>query len=266
MDHDITSQQVRTVSQYLFRKLKGFFSLTSQIEEAILALCRDVVEFGPREAIIRQGDGYKNLYLIESGWVLRVRHLPDGTRQIVNVAMPGDFLCFNAALFNTSDFDLIAKTQVSAFRFERVAIGDLFTQYSELALALAWTNAHEEAMLAERVVSLGRRNARERLAHVLCELEARLNIIGSPPPYPPAQAGEGRAGVLAIPLTQEDFADLLGMSPIHVNRTMRSLAGAGLVHYKVGQVQILDLEGLARTAGFDRGYLHFTQRSDVLPR
>jgi CRP-like cAMP-binding protein len=266
MDHDKTSQQVATVSQYLFRKLRGFFSLTSHIQEAIQALCTDVVEFGAREPIIRQGEGYRHLYLIESGWVLRARHLPDGTRQIVNVAIPGDFLCFNAALFNSSDFDLTAKTNVSAFRFERVAVGDLFKQYPELAVALAWTNAHEEAMLAERVVSLGRRNARERMAHVLCELEARLHIVSAPPPAPVQQAGERGAGVLAIPLTQEDFADLLGMSPIHVNRTLRSLAGAALVHYKVGQVQILDLEGLARIAGFDKGYLHFTQRSDVLPR
>ena len=73
----------------------------------------------------------------------------------------------------------MAKTPVSVFRFEPVAIVDLFALYPHLAVALTWSNAHEESMLAERVVSLGRRNARERMAHVLCELAARMRIIGT---------------------------------------------------------------------------------------
>ena len=243
------------MSLFLLHKLSGFFRLTEELEAAIATQCTAVATFKPREIIIRQGESYKNIYLMESGWVLRVRHLPDGNRQIVNVAVPGDFLCFNAALFDTSDFDLVAKVEVSAFRFERIGLEDLFTHFPALGVALAWANSHEESMLAERVVSLGRRDARERMAHVLCELASRLHIIGL-----------SNGNLLSIPLTQEDFADLLGMSPIHVNRTLRSLAGAGLVHYKIGQVQILDLEGLARIAGFDQGYLHFTQRSDILPR
>lgn len=243
------------MSQYLFRKLRGFYGLTDEIEQAIGELCKDTVEFAARQPLIEQGEPYEHIYLVEKGWVLRARHLPQGTRQLVNVAVPGDFACFNAHLFGVSDFDLVAKTPVSVFRFEPVAIVDLFALYPHLAVALTWSNAHEESMLAERVVSLGRRNARERMAHVLCELAARMRIVGMT-----------TDNVLSIPLTQEDFADLLGMSLIHVNRTLRSLAAANLVHYKVGQVQILDFEKLARVAGFDSGYLHFTQRTDILPR
>lgn len=252
---EVSTKTIDKVSQYLFRKLRGFFSLTEQIEQAIEELCVDMVQFRPRTLVIGQGETYKNLYLVERGWVLRGRDLPDGGRQIVNVAVPGDFLCFNAALFHTSDFDLMTKTEVSAFRFDRIAIDELFARYSALALALTWVSAHEESMLAERIVSLGRRNARKRLAHVLCEFAARLRV-----------AGLVEDGVLPIPLTQEDFADLLGMSSIHVNRTLRTLAGDGLVHYKVGQVEILDLKGLELVAGFDKGYLHYTQRSDALRR
>lgn len=72
--------------------------------------------------------------------------------------------------------------------------------------------------------------------------------------------------MLGDPHTQEDFTDLLGMSLVHVNRALRSLAAANRVHYKVGQVQILGFEQLARVAGFDSGYLYFTQRTDILPR
>lgn len=237
----------------LFAKLRGFFALTAEIEDAITKLCVQRASFAPREVIIRQGEAYQAIYLIDSGWVLRARHLRQGTRQIVNVAIAGDFICFNASLFGTSDFDLVARSPVAAFRFERLGVGELFARHPSLALALAWSNAQEESVLAERIVSLGRRNALERMAHVLCELGERLAVV--------ELASDGR---LSLPLTQEDLADLLGMSQIHVNRTLRALAGRHLVHYKAGQLDILDPKGLAIAAGFDAGYLHYARRSDIV--
>ena len=116
-----------------------------------------------------------------------------------------------------------------------------------------WSNAHEEALLAERVVSLGRRDATERLAHVLCEIVARLQLI---------QKHEG--DTLQLPLLQEDFADILGLSVIHIVRVFNRLEMMGVVKYKSRRVQLIDLEKLKQVAGFDGDYLYFSSRNDML--
>ena len=129
----------------------------------------------------------------------------------------------------------------------------MMARYPGLVEALVWSNAHEEALLAERVVSLGRRDSTQRLAHVLCELVSRLELTDRP-------VGD----VLVVPLIQEDFADILGISVIHVLRTFKRLAEAGAVEYRSRRLILLDPGKLRRIAGFDDGYLHFTRRRDAL--
>jgi CRP-like cAMP-binding protein len=148
-------------------------------------------------------------------------------------------------LFKTSSFDLTARTPVSVFRIEAPPNGELFEKYPGLAAAIAWTMGQEESMLAERVVSLGRRDSLEKLAHALCELEARLSAIGQM---------NGRT--IELPLNQEDFADILGISVIHVNRTFRRLSEDGIAEYRKGQIELLDRGKLAQLASFDPAYLH----------
>ena len=116
-----------------------------------------------------------------------------------------------------------------------------------------WSNAHEESLLAERIVSLGRRDATQRLAHVLCEIVARLELI------------ERHTGdVLSLPLIQEDFGDILGISVIHVLRVFKRLQAMGVVEYRSKRVSLLDLEKLRRIAGFEGEYLYFSQRKDFI--
>lgn len=243
------------MSEYLHRKLQGFYPLSDEIRASISGAFIHEQLFEPGAVIAAEGDPYRGIFLVEKGWVFRVRHLESGLRQIVNVALPGDFLCFNATMFQNSDFDLIARTAVSVFRLETQSFATLMSKHSALALALAWANAHEESLLAERVVSLGRRNARERTAHVLCEFATRLRMLGLL-----------NGNQMRIPLTQADFADILGMSLIHVSRTFRSLVQSELISYRAGQVEIHDFDRLKQVAGFDSEYLHFTQRKDLFSR
>jgi CRP-like cAMP-binding protein len=244
--------KLNKVSSYLFRKLQGFYELSDAVRDSISEAFIAEVSYEPGATIQPSGEAYRAIYLIERGWVLRSRYLESGGRQIVNVALPGDFLCFNATLFTDSDFDHVAKTQVLAFKLDAPTFATLMAHHAHLALALAWANAHEEGLLSERIVSLGRRNARERTAHVLCELAVRLNILGLI-----------NGNSLQIPLTQADFADILGMSLIHVSRTFRALTQLGLITYRSGLVTIHDVPRLEKLAGFDAGYMHFTQRKDI---
>jgi CRP-like cAMP-binding protein len=241
-------------TQNLIAKLRGYFPVSEELKTEVKELTRERVKLEAGETLIRAGDKYTSMFLIDEGWVLRARYLPGGSRQIVNFALPGDFLNYNSLMFQRSEFDLVARTDVSLWKLEAQSFRTMIARHPGLAEALMWSNAHEEALLAERVVSLGRRDATERLAHVLCEIVARLQLI---------ERHDGE--VLQLPLLQEDFADILGLSVIHIVRVFNRLEQMGVVRYKSRRVQLTDLEKLKAVAGFDGEYLHFSKRNDLLP-
>ncbi len=241
-------QEPGLMVEALTRKLSGFFHVSDAAAKDLVSLCSETRVFAPKERIAESGQAYRGIYLLHNGWALRSRVLENGSRQIVNVAMSGDFLGLNAVIFENSDFDIVAKTEVTAFFIHKDELRGVLGRDPVLAAAIFWVTAHEESMLAERIVSLGRRSVRVRTAHVLCEFISRLEIIE------PSAADE-----LLIPLTQEDFSDILGTSLVHTNKTLRSLDRDGIIQFRQGLLRISDRHELERTAGFERGYLHFTQ-------
>lgn len=243
------------MTKSLLAKISGFFPLEQELEADLRKLAFRSVKLSAGQTILSAGEKYKQVLLVDEGWVLRQRHVGGGGRQIVNVALPGDFLGFNAVLFDTSDFDLIAKTDVVVYPIEIQTIDKLMERHRGLASALTWANGREESLLAERVVSLGRRDATERLAHIICEIVVRLQLID-----------RLHSTRLNIPLIQEDFADILGLSVIHVTRTFRRLTDLGLLAYRRNGIDLLDIDGLKRIAGFDDAYLHFSLRKDARMR
>ena len=232
----------------LVRKLSGFIVLNDATAHGLVKLCSETRVFAPKERIAMVGGAYRGIYLVRNGWALRSRLLENGARQIVSVAMPGDFLGLNAMIFENSDFDIIAKTEVTANLIDRETLRAVLGHDPHLAAAIFWVTAREESILAERIVSLGRRSVRERTAHVLCEFISRLEIID-----------ERHANEILIPLTQEDFADILGTSLVHTNKTLRALDRDRIIQFRQGLLRIIDRPELERTAGFDQGYLHFTR-------
>jgi CRP-like cAMP-binding protein len=239
-----TDSSLEKAADFLRRKLTGLGSLADTLMRDLKTLARDRVEIGAGRPIVKEHERCPALYLVESGWVFRSRGLASGRRQIVNYALPGDILCADSVLFKTSSFDLTARTAVSCIRIEPPA-GELFERYPGLAAAIAWTAAQEESILAERVVSLGRRDSLEKLAHALCELEARLSAIG-----------QMKGRTIELPLNQEDFADILGISVIHVNRTFRRLSEDKTAEYRKGSIDLLDKARLVEISSFDASYLH----------
>jgi CRP-like cAMP-binding protein len=241
-------------SRNLISKLKGFFPVSHELRTDLDQMARERVSLAAGEALIRAGDKYTNMYLVDDGWILRARYLPGGTRQIVNVALPGDFLCYNMMMFERAEFDLVAKTAATLWKLPVKDFRTMMARHPGLAEALVWSNAHEEALLAERVVSLGRRDAMQRLAHVLCELVARLELIDK-------HKGE----TLILPLIQEDFGDILGISVIHVLRVFKRLEQMNIVQYRSRRIAISDPQKLKEIAGFEGDYLYFSRRKDLQP-
>lgn len=240
------------VTRAVLRKLSGYFGLDDDVIRIFDNICRDRVEFAADSVIVSQGGDYGDVYLVDNGWVVRARLMDTGARQIVNLALPGDFVALNALLFNCSDFELSCKTDVAAFRFPGDQLSDAISRHPSLYAALFWANAHEESMLAERIVSLGRRSARARAAHVLCEIIARMEIIGI-----------DDAQRLIVPMSQDDFADVLGISIVHMNKTLRGLERDGVIAFRNAILLVMDRKRLEAEAGFEAGYLHFTRRTDA---
>tara|TARA_R110002072_G_scaffold103764_9_gene227629 strand:+ start:262 stop:1098 length:837 start_codon:yes stop_codon:yes gene_type:complete len=239
------------LTEILLKKVSGFFEVTDEVKSILAEICTELEEFDAGSVIVPQGGDYGDIYLLERGWVIRSRHLENGARQIVNLALPGDFVAMNALLFATSDFELSCKTDVAAYRLPADRLGAALARDAMMSAALFWVNAHEESLLAERIVSLGRRPARQRTAHVLCELMARLEVIGISDPEK-----------FFIPMSQEEFADILGISIVHTNKTLRAFERDGVISFRNSLLLVLDRRKLEQEAGFGNGYLQFTRRTD----
>lgn len=231
----------------LTRKLSAFVAL-SDTELAVLErLHRRRRTFLAGRELVHQGQSEQAAYILASGWVCSYKTQADGTRQVVDFQIPGDFLGLRSVLLHTSDHGIEPINDIQA---AEVLISDLlgaFAQTPRLATAILWAASRDEAMVVEHLVGLGRRDAEARMAHFLLELGARLSLVGM----------GGKSGY-ACPLTQYHLADALGLSAVHVNRVLRKLREDGLVTFRDGQVIFNDYNGLVAMADFDPAYLDQT--------
>lgn len=226
------------------RKIEAFVTLAPDDLETLADLHKRRRKFPLGRDIIHQGQTDQRAYILAKGWVCSYKLLTDGTRQIVDFQLPGDFLGLRSVLFRTADHNAEPITPVEASEVLASDLLDAFTTAPRLATAVLWAASRDEAMVVEHLVNLGRRNATERTAHFLLELGARLMLVGM----------ATRKGY-ACPLSQYLLADTLGLSAVHVNRVLRELRELGLVTFQKGEVVIHDFDGLVDKAGFDRAYL-----------
>lgn len=232
------------------RRVGSYLQLESEDIEALRQLQQRRMSLKRDQQIIGEGDEFTRAYVMLDGWAARYMTLPDGRRQIVNFILPGDFFCLNAVLFRRSRYAISTVTAAIACPFDADQFRAIALRRPLLSMAIAWCNAREEAMLAEHVTSIGRRNSHERIAHLIMELWRRLEIIGM-------VDGEE----FEMPLRQAEIADCLGLSTVHVSRTLQSLRQEGLIEIdtRSRRIRVVDRERLKRTAGFEGEYLYFTE-------
>ncbi|HCL66374.1 MAG TPA: Crp/Fnr family transcriptional regulator [Rhizobium sp.] len=228
----------------LARKLASFIALS----DAELTILSDLYDrrrsFAAGHDMIYEGQADQAAYILVDGWVCSYKLLPDGTRQIVDFQIPGDFVGLRSVLFRTSDQSIEPLTCVEACEISARDMLDAFSQTPRFATAVLWAASRDEAMLVEHLVGLGRRNAMERVAHFLLELGTRLRLVGL----------ADRTGY-DCPLSQYLLADALGLTAVHVNRILRHLREDGLLTFQKGHVTYHDFGGLVTLAGFDNSYL-----------
>ena len=226
------------------RKLGAFVALSGDELSALHKLHARRKMFPAGRDMVHQGQTDQSAFILASGWVCSYKLLSGGARQIVDFQIPGDFLGLRSLLFRASDHTIEPVTRVEASEVLARDLVDTFSDTPRLATAVLWAASRDEAMVVEHLVGIGRRDAKERMAHFLLELGARLKLVGL-----------GSAAGYACPLSQYLLADALGLSAVHVNRVLRELREDGLVTFQHGQVVIHDLDALVRLADFDKAYL-----------
>ena len=205
--------------------------------------------------IVPEGRRGENMHLIVEGWAARSKILENGSRQIPALLLPGEFCDLDAIQLEHNDCGVVALTRCAVITIPRDALLAAMNRHRGLRDAVWRMMATENTIATQWTVCLGRRSARERLAHLLCELRARLVAVGAAP------TGADHA----LPLTQEEMADVLGLTAVHVNRTLQKLRGDGLIRWRDGRLSVLDEEKLRRLAGFNAKYLHLPAGTPPVP-
>jgi CRP-like cAMP-binding protein len=229
------------------RKLSAFVAL-SKAELAVLERLHERRRsFVAGRDLVHQGQSAQAAYILLSGWVCSYKIQPDGTRQIVDFQVPGDFLGLRSVLLRTSDHSFVPIIDSQAVQVMASDLLQAFADTPRLATAILWAASRDEAMVVEHLVGIGRRDADARMAHFLLELGSRLALVGL-----------GSKEGYHCPLTQYHLADALGLSAVHVNRVLRQLRESGLVTFRDGHVTFGDYVRLAELGGFDPSYLDQT--------
>ena len=230
----------------LIRKFEHLYPLTAQEQAALDGAFSRVLSFGADEDIVSEGDRPSECNVLLEGWTIRYKILEDGKRQIFSFHVPGDIYDAQSFLLETMDHSVATLTPCRIAVISHAAMKDLTETYPRIARAIWKDTLVDAAIFREWMASIGRRSAYKRIAHVLCEMVVKLNAVG-------LSDGHRR---IDWPVTQAELGDALGLSLVHVNRTLQELRGEGLITLHDSRLEILDWSGLQRAGEFEPGYLH----------
>lgn len=226
-------------------RLRARHRVSAEEEAAIRALARSVRDVGAQETFVEAGRHLDVSILIIEGIVGRYREMRNGQRQITELHVPGDFADLHSFTLKRLDHNLVALTPGRIMAVPHAQIEQLMLTLPRLARLYWFSTNLDAAIHREWVTSMGCRDALARLAHLFCELHIRLRMVGL--------ADEDR---YTLNLTQSDLGNCVGLTSIHVNRTLRKLRELDLIAFRNGTVTFLDLAGARAIAEFDPSYLY----------
>jgi CRP-like cAMP-binding protein len=219
--------------------------------EGFLALPYTLRTLEPGTYVVREGDPPRYCAVLISGFAYRQKITASGARQIISLHIPGDMLDLQNLHLNISDHNVQTLTRAEVAAISRTELRHLAQVHPAIERAFFIDALVDSSIFREWVVNVGRRDARARVAHVLCEMARRLDAIG-------LVEDDG----YILPMTQEQLADATGLTAVHVNRTLRGLADEGLIERSKRNVRFPDWARLREVADFNERYLHLEQRED----
>jgi CRP-like cAMP-binding protein len=230
----------------IHRKLASFVGLTNADQDILDEILANRRQVPAGSVLIEEGLPSPPAIAVLDGWAFRCRLFEDGRRQIMRLFLPGDFIGLNPGLPGISSRPVIALTAMTVCALDTHQTIDRLRLSPRLWLAILSSDTRDRSMLEERIASIGRRSAYERLAHILVELYVRLSSVD-----------QAEADRFHLPLTQEHLADLLGLTSIHINRVLGRLKRDGLIAVEGKSVSLLSRDRLMQIADYDPAHLMF---------
>ncbi|RYG56082.1 MAG: Crp/Fnr family transcriptional regulator [Alphaproteobacteria bacterium] len=230
-------------------KLSARANLAADDAAALLQLPYVLRTYEPATYLVREGEPAKRACsFVLSGFAYRQKLTANGSRQILSLHLPGDLLDLQQLFLRRADHSVQALTRLTTAEIERDALHHLTRTRPTVSDAM-WVDALIEAsILREWILNVGRRDARGRIAHLLCEFATRMD-----------QAGLSDGARYELPMTQEQIGDATGLTGVHVNRTLKSLTDDGLVHRDKRYLSFSDWDAVRAVADFSSLYLHADQ-------
>jgi CRP-like cAMP-binding protein len=233
----------------ILHKLQSRVELSTADCRAVLALPYVQRSHEPPAYVLREGEPIKaRSSFVLSGFAFRQRVTAAGVRQIVSIHMAGDFLDLQHLFLNQADHSVQALTRLETAVISQNALQQLFIECPSVAKAMFIDALIEASIFREWVVNVGRRDARARIAHLLCEFAARLDA-----------AGLAETHGYILPITQEQLGDAVGLTSVHVNRTLGALAAEGILERNKRQIRFDQWVRLREACDFNPLYLHLDQ-------
>ncbi|MCJ2012445.1 MULTISPECIES: Crp/Fnr family transcriptional regulator [unclassified Methylobacterium] len=239
------------MSNPLIMKLEHGAQLTDEDRAVLQHLTGTTRRVARHMDISPEGERPEDVHLVMQGFACRYKTLRDGRRQIMAFLAPGDFCDLHVAILGEMDHSIGTGWGCTIVDIPRSTIEDLTAHHPRITRALWWATLVDEGTLRAWLVNMGQCEADRQMAHLICELHVRLRVVGL--------AGNDS---FEFPITQEDLADTLGITNVHVNRVLQDLRAQGLVEWKSKRVRIPDVERLRAFAEFDPKYLHLNRRSE----
>ncbi|MET3793368.1 CRP-like cAMP-binding protein [Aquamicrobium terrae] len=222
------------------RPLPAFRAFEPEELEFIARFKRGELVVDRGATVLVEGSHSPHLYTVLSGWGFRFKLLPDGRRQILNYVMPGDLIGLQGSIMGEMQHSVEALSGLILCVFERDKLLELYSKHPGLAYDITWLASREERMLDENLLSVGRRSAIERAAYLLAFIHERARA-----------GGLGTRSRVAIPITQQHIADTLGLSLVHTNKTLRKLVQRGVIEWRDGGCEVVDLQKLLYISGWE---------------
>ena len=233
----------------MLRKLEYRRKLDAADRAAVLGLPHKIKRLERHDYVVREGDLTEFSCLMLSGFSVRQKIVGNGYRQIVAIQMKGELVDLQNSMLGVADHSVQMLTPGKIAMIPREAVQQLAVERPTVGLAMWIDTLVDASIFREGISNVGRRDARTRLAHLLCEFSLRLKL-----------AGLGEQNQYELPMTQEQLADSTGLTPVHVNRTLKSLEADKLIERTSARsIAIGDWRKLADVGDFQSTYLHLRE-------
>lgn len=229
----------------IIRHFSHYGELSRNDKQLLADLEQSPTEVKADHVLWQEGDSAREFCTLSRGWAYSFRHMEDGSRQILEIYLPGDIIGLREFAFRERLTGVAMLEDGVLCHFPHRRLVNVFRESLTLTTIFFAISSHQQALLTERLVNLARRSARQRLAHLIYEMFVRLERT---------KARQGNS--IRLPLSQQHLGDALGLSSVHVSRTLTAFREEGLVLRSRQRIELPDPEALAREAEFGDAYLN----------